>query len=347
VHDKEVMATASREEDPPAEKSPGGAQNDPVRAREYLAAIVESSDDGIISKDLNGIIRTWNKSAQLLFGYTAEEAIGKPVTMLIPENRLDEEPNILRRIRAGERIDHYETVRKRKDGSLIDISITVSPIRNAYGEIVGASKIARDITERKRAEAQRNLLAAELSHRVKNTLATVMSIARRSLAPGEARDAFESRLRGLAQTHTRLAEAKWSGVVLDAIVRDELGLYSSSDVQNFHIEGPSVALNPKCALTLGLAIHELSTNAAKYGALSVPSGVVDVSWRVDAVRKMLSIDWRETGGPPVAPPKRSGFGRLLLERAVASDLAGDVKLEFDPVGLKCAITLPLRDNTIP
>jgi PAS domain S-box-containing protein len=119
---------------------------------QHLAAIVESSDDAIISKDLNGIIQTWNRGAERVFGYTADEVIGQPVTILIPVDRIDEEPGILARIRRGERIDHYETVRKHKDGSLIDISLTVSPMRDENGRVTGASKIARDISERRRAE---------------------------------------------------------------------------------------------------------------------------------------------------------------------------------------------------
>ena len=122
------------------------------QAAEHLASIVESSDDAIVSKDLDGIIRTWNRGAERLFGYKAAEVIGRPITILIPLDRRDEEPGILARIRRGERVDHYETVRRHKDGSLIDISLTVSPTRDAKGAIVGASKIARDITERKRAE---------------------------------------------------------------------------------------------------------------------------------------------------------------------------------------------------
>jgi PAS domain S-box-containing protein len=120
--------------------------------RQRLAAIVESSDDAILSKDLNGIIMSWNSGAQRLFGYTTEEVLGKSVTMLIPEDHRDEEPRILERIRRGERVEPYETIRQRKDGSLINISLTVSPIRDACGKVVGASKIARDITERKRSE---------------------------------------------------------------------------------------------------------------------------------------------------------------------------------------------------
>jgi PAS domain S-box-containing protein len=114
-----------------------------------LASIVESSDDAIVSKALDGIITTWNRGAERLFGYTAEEVIGKPVMILIPEDRMNEEPQILERIRRGERVDHYDTVRRRKDGSLIDISLTVSPLKDGDGRIIGASKIARDITDHK------------------------------------------------------------------------------------------------------------------------------------------------------------------------------------------------------
>ncbi len=125
---------------------------------QHFSAVVESSDDAILTKDLNGIITSWNRGAERLFGYTAAETIGKSVTLLIPEERKDEEPDILSRIRRGERVDHYETIRRRKDGSLVDISLTVSAVRNHEGKIIGASKIARDITERRRTEEQQNLL---------------------------------------------------------------------------------------------------------------------------------------------------------------------------------------------
>jgi PAS domain S-box-containing protein len=133
------------------------------RAAVLLSAIVDSSDDAIVSKDLNGIIASWNQSAERLFGFTAFEAVGQPVTILIPFDRLDEEPKILARLRRGERVDHFETVRRRKDGELLDISLTISPVRNAQGVIIGASKIARDISDRKRTEAA--LLASETRFR--------------------------------------------------------------------------------------------------------------------------------------------------------------------------------------
>jgi PAS domain S-box-containing protein len=151
--------------------------NKRVRARRnelrWLASIVESSDDAIISKDLNGLIMSWNAGAERMFGYRAEEVIGKPVMILIPPDRHHEEPHILGRIRVGETIEHYETVRQRKDGSLIEISLSVSPMRDELGTIIGASKIARDITQRKQIERQAAILAREAEHRTRNILATV------------------------------------------------------------------------------------------------------------------------------------------------------------------------------
>jgi PAS domain S-box-containing protein len=158
----------------------GGESLSRDRAAQHYAAIVESSDDAILSKDLDGVITSWNRGAQRLFGYTAEEAVGSSLTMIIPTDRHDEEPMILERVRRGERIDHYETVRQRKDGSLVDISITVSPIKDEKGEIVGASKIARDITQLKRARERQELLLREMDHRVKNLFALAISVLRLS-----------------------------------------------------------------------------------------------------------------------------------------------------------------------
>lgn len=137
-------------------------------AAQRLATIVEASDDAILSKDLSGVITSWNRGAERLLGYTADEIVGRPVTLLIPADRQHEEPDILARIHRGERIDHYETIRRRKDRSLVEISLSVSPLRDSQGVVIGASKIARDITDRRRAEEQQQLLLQEMNHRVQN-----------------------------------------------------------------------------------------------------------------------------------------------------------------------------------
>jgi PAS domain S-box-containing protein len=204
--------------------------------------------------------------------------------------------------------------------------------------------VCMDITERRQSEEQLSLVVAELSHRVKNTLATVMSIARQSFAKAPslevARVSFDARIHALAQTHGRLAETNWSGVSLETLLLDELAPYGGSDGENVRMAGPTVILKPKCALTLGLAIHELATNAAKYGAFSSKDGTVEVDWHVDIASRQLHIRWTESGGPPVAPPGHKGFGRLLLERALVSDLRGEVGLEFAETGLRCLVVMP-------
>ena len=184
-----------------------------LNATQRIASIVESSDDAIISKDLNGVITSWNNGAERIFGYTAEEVVGKPITILIPPDRQEEEPAILERIRRGERVEHYETVRMRKHGSRVDISLTISPVKNAEGKIIGASKIARDITERKHSEAQIAILAREAEHRAKNVLATVQATVHltQSDTPEGLKQAIEGRIQALANVHRLFVKSRWQG----------------------------------------------------------------------------------------------------------------------------------------
>src|ERR1700683_3976635 len=173
--------------------------------KQRLSSIVQFSDDAIISKNLQGIIESWNAGAERIFGYTAKEAIGQSVKMLIPPDRIDEEEKILNRIRRGERIDHYETIRRRKDGMLIDISLTVSPVIDAAGKITGASKIARDITDRRKAQEQHELLFREMDHRIRNLFAvagSVVTLSERSAdSPQELVSIIRDRLGALARAH--------------------------------------------------------------------------------------------------------------------------------------------------
>ena len=164
------------------------------QASRLLAAIVETSDDAIVSKDVNGIVTSWNNGAKRLFGYTADEMIGKPIITLVPPDRHNEEPDILARIRRGERVEHYETVRQRKDGTLVDISLTVSPLKDAAGKVVGASKVARDVTEHKLAQERQELLTREIQHRTKNLFAVVQAVVSRSFRWASTRSRMRSPL---------------------------------------------------------------------------------------------------------------------------------------------------------
>jgi PAS domain S-box-containing protein len=274
-----------------------------------LASIVEFSDDAIISKNLNSIMLTWNMGAERLFGYLAEEAIGKPVTILIPPERLDEERAILERIRRGERVEPYETVRRRKDGSPVDISLTVSPIKNAQGKVVGASKIARDITDRKRTEAQLAILAREAEHRAKNVLASVQATVHLSQSdtPAGLKAAIEGRIQALANVHALFVQSRWTGADLRDLVTQELSPYSQNEETRTRIDGPSVLLEPDAAQSVAVILHELANNAAKYGALSAAQGRVQVAWSHAADGRLI-LRWTETGGPLVSAPTRKGFG---------------------------------------
>ena len=241
-------------------------------AVQHLASIVESSDDAIISKDLGGIISSWNIGAERLFGYLAEEAIGKHISILIPPHLLQEEETIIDRVRRGQRIEHYETVRQRKHGSLIDISITVSPIRNAQGKVVGASKIARDISDRKRSEVQIATLAREAEHRTRNILATVQAIVRLSNSDtaDDLKKNIAGRIQALANVNTLLVQSRWTGATLHSLVTKELSPYCQANDPRTQIDGPNVLLEPAVAQSIAAALHEMATNAAKHGALSVP-----------------------------------------------------------------------------
>jgi len=312
---------------------------------ERLASIVKSSDDAIISMDAQGVIQTWNKGAQRLFGYEAEEIIGKPVSALYPPDRREEELVILDRIKSGEHIESYETMRLRKDGSRIDISLTVSPLRDRRGCVVGASKIARDVTERRRNEERRKLMVNELNHRVKNTLATVQSLAAQTFR-GEngnpARKRFESRLVALARAHDLLTRESWEGVDIQELLQEVINPLCV-EPQRVHASGPPLLLRPKLALALSMAFHELCTNAAKYGALTTDEGRIKIEWLVGGGARghHLYMRWQEIAGPAVEPPSRKGFGTRLLERALALELGGEVNLSFAPEGVIFTIEAPL------
>jgi PAS domain S-box-containing protein len=471
-----------------------------------LAAIVESSDDAILSVDLEGLIATWNEGAERLFGYAAAEVVGKPVTFLIPDAREGEEVELLARIRNGERIEHYKTERRRKDGDIVEVSLTLSPIKDAGGTIIGASKIARDITEyeravkavarrmeeqaalyeftdrlfraknneevyqaaldaiiralgcqrasillfddtgvmrfvawrglsedyrraveghspwtretmdpqpltvaeietaevepglkatvaaegigalafipltaqgrlvgkfmtyyeaahefggeeivlavtiarqlgfaleRMQAEKTKELLLGESRHRIKNTIATVQALATQSLDRTDAsrRDLFLARLHALGEAHDLLTMENWDRALLADVVGRALKPFTSNQANRISAQGPSLWIAANDSLLLTMCLHELATNAVKYGALSNGSGRVNVVWneapRVDKVH----LAWEEAGGPPVTAPARKGFGSRLIETSFGSEGAD---IEYSPHGLRCRFVIGIN-----
>jgi PAS domain S-box-containing protein len=307
-----------------------------------LAAIVESSDDAIVGKDLDGIITSWNAGAERIFGYMAEEIIGKPTTVLIPADYQKEEEAIIERIRRGQRVEHFETVRQRKHGSLIDVSMTVSPVKNSRGKIIGASKIASDITERKRSDAQIVTLAHEAEHRTKNILATVQAAVRLSHSdtPDDLKRVIEGRINALAKVHTLFVESRWKGAQLHSLVTQELLPYRDGREDRVRISGPAVMLEPNAAQAIAISLHELSTNAAKYGSLSEADGDVEIAWSCTAGGQ-LSLRWTESGGPTIAPPTHRGCGTRIVENIVGSQPGARVHFDWRAPGLTCEIALLL------
>jgi PAS domain S-box-containing protein len=305
----------------------------------WVASIVDFSDDAIISKSLNGVITSWNTGAERVFGYTAEEAIGQPITIVIPRDRHAEERTILTRIRRGERIDHFETVRQRKNGSLIVISLTVSPVKNANGEVVGASKIARDVSEQKRAQEQIAALAREAEHRSKNLLGNVLATVKLSQSdtPEGLKQAIEGRIRALANVHSLFVQTRWIGAEMSAIARQELAPYFEEGETRARIKGPQILLEPNVAQSVAVILHELATNAAKYGSLSLASGRIDLCWSHEPDGR-LQVRWTETGGPPVQTPTRDGFGGRIIKQ-MAEQLKGAARFKWHAKGLDCEINL--------
>jgi PAS domain S-box-containing protein len=318
--------------------------------RQRLAAIVESSEDAIISKDLSGIITSWNRGAERLYGYAADEVIGQPITIVIPPERGDEEPAILSRIRNGERIDHYETVRRHKDGSFIDISLCVSPIRAPNGQIVGASKIARSIAERKRAEEQQKLLLREMNHRIKNLFAVsnglVSLSARSATSVDEFASTIRNRLAALSRAHALTLSSmddpqQRSHTTVSALVGTILLPFDGEADSACRVvfRGEDVELAGDVVTSFALLLHELATNAAKHGALSVPSGTVEIECSSD--KGHFFLVWTERGGPEIPQgAHEEGFGTRLAHATIDRQLGGKIAREWNRDGLVLRLSIP-------
>jgi PAS domain S-box-containing protein len=313
-----------------------------------LGAVVAASEDAVIGLNLEGKITHWNDGAARLYKYEPHEMIGQPVVRIVPPELHVQESEILEKLRRGERVRNYETERISKDGRRVNISLSATSLRDEEGNVIGMAKVGRDITERKQAEQLQQLLLNELNHRVKNTLATVQAIAHQTVrsakSPGDFAAGFTARLLALSKAHNLLTQSSWQGANLLSLIREQL-----LD-ERISCAGPSVVLNPQVALHLSMVLHELGTNARKYGSLSVPRGSISLKWSVQATRagddSTLLLNWQERGGPSVAAPTKQGFGTTLIQQSIQSH-GGDIVINYGPDGVSCEIKLPLSQKMSP
>jgi PAS domain S-box-containing protein len=315
-------------------------------ANALLAAIVSSTGDAILSMEVDGTIRTWNPAAERIFGFTAHEAIGQSAAIVVPADRADERAGIYAKIKAGQTVS-METVRKTKAGQNFHASINVAPLRSGDGTVIGICSVVHDISELKRREEQAQFLARELAHRTKNLLAVIIGMAhetaRHSRDLTQFRLRFGNRLQGLARSQDLLLQKDWEGVYLNELVTAQLSPFAELGSERIAQSGPQIFLKPEAVHSIGLAIHELATNASKYGALSVPGGRVELHWTVDLADdsdETLRILWRELGGPVVEAPVAKGFGRVVIEDMMNRALRAEVTLEYPPQGMVWRARIP-------
>jgi two-component sensor histidine kinase len=260
---------------------------------------------------------------------------------------VDPDREAFRKQVAGE-LEFYSAEKRfvRKDGRVIWISVRSSSVRDDTGRLLYVVRVLQDVTERKAAERRQKLLIDELNHRVKNTLATVQSLAsqtaRSAPTPEVFQKSFEGRLIALSKAHDQLTMHHWENADLREVLTAGLAPYGAGS-EHVVLRGEDVLLRPRAVLTLAMAFHELITNAAKYGALSVAQGRVAIHWHPvcdDMGRTFLRIEWQEEGGPPAEPPERRGFGSRLIENSIAAELGGSARLIFAREGLRCEMQVP-------
>jgi putative addiction module CopG family antidote len=314
-------------------------------SEQRLRATYEHAFVGIAEVDLNGRFLRVNEEFISITGVGREELLNRTFADIthIDDQALDLER--FRRQMAGEIKDYAAEKRYvHKDGHTVWVELYASRVDDQEGHPLYGVRVVRDISERKRAEQHRELLINELNHRVKNTLATVQSIASQTLRNAEtmreAKTGLEARLFALARVHDVLTEESWAGANLSDIVAKAVSPFQDKDAARFRCHGPQVRLPPRMALALAMALQELATNAVKYGALSTAGGEVSITWDINKSAR-LRLRWVESGGPAVLAPTRSGFGTRLIERGLAEELEGDVKLHFAPAGLVCNIEASL------
>jgi PAS domain S-box-containing protein len=331
----------------------GQGDADPIRPDlNVLLAAVEASGEAVLitSADLTEPgprIEYVNPAFAEMTGYSVREAVGQTPRILQGPKT---DPAVLDRMRAalaaGEPF-HGQTVNYRKDGSTYVVEWLITPIRDPDGRITRWISAQRDVTERHAAEERQHLLMQELHHRVRNTLATVKAVltasARSSVDMAEFQSTFTARIAALANTHTMLTEDHAQAVSFEGLLRAELAPYDDPRSSRFTLKGPAVLLPSGLAIPIGMAAHELTTNAVRHGSLKDANGRLEVTWSVEESQsgRVLHWIWNEHGGPPVALPTREGFGKHLLQGVLTYQINAKVEIAFDPNGLRVSIDVPL------
>lgn len=324
-----------------------------VFTREILLNIGESTSDMIYAKDREGRMIFSNAATLAILGRSWPEIAGRSDLEFLDDKVeaqafADADQRIMR---EGLTVS-LEEVLTGTGGKRIYLS-SKGPLRDSAGNIIGLIGISKDITARKAEEAQRRLLLEEMKHRVKNSLATVHAMARQTLKPAVAEAAwtgFEQRLLAMGRAHDVLVNEDWLAADVRSIVVQSLAGHGGGIDPRFHIDGPDARLDAQNALAVALVLHELATNAAKYGGLSVAQGEVAVTWHIEiaAAASAVVIHWRERGGPAVAAPAHEGFGSRLIRHALGHRAGNAAQIDFASDGLRCTLRVALVDDrTVP
>ncbi len=316
-------------------------------SREQFAAIFNQASIGLAEGDLKGRLLRVNDRFCEIVGRPREELLHLRMRDITHPQDADRHAALFRRaVQSGEAFE-LEKRYIRPNGTIVWVHDSLTIVRDGASQGRSALAAVTDITERKRLEEHRELLVNELNHRVKNTLATVQSVATQTLrnarSPAQAREDLEERLLALSRAHDVLTRENWEGASIQEIIAGAVEAYRHRGEGRFSIKGPDLRLPPRTALALAMAAQELVTNAVKYGALSNETGQVRITWLIDRseTQARLQLRWQEIGGPTVVPPSRRGFGSRLVERSLAQDLGGEVKIDFAPTGVVCTVNAPL------
>jgi PAS domain S-box-containing protein len=323
------------------------------KAFELPARLFEQVPFAIYICDQDGLVRRFNNRAAELWGRSPE--LGDPNERFCGSYRMyrpngsplpHHECPMADVLRTGISVRQQEVHIERPDGSRGVALVDIEAVKDGDGNIIGAVNCFQDITERKRAEEREKILAREVDHRAKNLLALVQATVQLTHADTveDFKAAIEGRLQAISNAHTLLAQSRWAGADLHTLLTEELAPYNLGGTARAHINGPELVLEPKLAQTIAMVLHELTTNAVKYGALSVPSGRLLVEW--SRAETQLVIRWSEADGPPVEPPSRQGFGTRVVSRVV-HELNGKLQFDWNSEGLACEIVIPIDQLADP